>query len=78
MCSSDLTKATSQRTMALYRNVHPLRLDTSNDRDTALMQAESCVKNLGIVVPGDQIVLTVGEPMGTVGGTNTLKIVNVK
>ena len=72
------TKATSQRTMALYRNVHPLRLDTSNDRDTALMQAESCVKNLGIVVPGDQIVLTVGEPMGTVGGTNTLKIVNVK
>ena len=72
------TKVTSQRAMALYRNVHPLHHDTSNDRDTALMQAELRVKNLGVVQSGDKIVLTVGEPMGTVGGTNTLKIVDVK
>ena len=71
-------KVTSQRAMALYRNVHPLDLDTSNDRDTALEQAEARIKKLGIVNSGDQIVLTVGEPMGKVGGTNTLKIVNVK
>jgi pyruvate kinase len=64
--------------MALYRNVHPLHLDTSNDRDTALEQAEACVKKLGAVNVGDKIVLTVGEPMGQVGGTNTLKIVDVK
>lgn len=72
------TKIGSQRAMALYRNVYPQQLETSNDRDTALSQAESCVKALGVVQSGDSIVLTVGEPMGTVGGTNTLKIVNVK
>ena len=72
------TKVASQRTMALYRNVHPLHLDTSNDRDTALEQAENRIKKLGIVGSGDKIVLTVGEPMGQVGGTNTLKIVDVK
>jgi len=72
------TKLASQRTMALYRNVHPLHLDTSNDRDTALEQAEVRIKKLGVVTSGDAIVLTVGEPMGQVGGTNTLKIVNVK
>jgi pyruvate kinase len=72
------TKLASRRTMALYRNVHPLHLDTSDDRDTALEQAETRVKKLKVVGPGDKIVLTVGEPMGTVGGTNTLKIVNVK
>ena len=72
------TKLASQRSMALYRNVHPLHLDTSNDRDTALEQAEARIKKLGVVAAGDAIVLTVGEPMGQVGGTNTLKIVNVK
>jgi pyruvate kinase len=72
------TKLASQRAMALYRNVHPLHLDTSNDRDTALGQAEARIKKLGVVISGDAIVLTVGEPMGQVGGTNTLKIVNVK
>ena len=72
------TKVASQRAMALYRNVYPQQLETSDDRDTALNQAESCVKALGVVQSGDAIVLTVGEPMGTVGGTNTLKIVNVK
>jgi pyruvate kinase len=55
-----------------------LHLDTSNDRDTALEQAEARIKKLGVVAAGDAIVLTVGEPMGQVGGTNTLKIVNVK
>ena len=72
------TKLASQRAMALYRNVYPLHLDTSNDRDTALEQAEARIKKLGVVASGDAIVLTVGEPMGQVGGTNTLKIVNVK
>jgi pyruvate kinase len=72
------TKLASQRAMTLYRNVHPLHLDTSNDRDTALEQAEARIKKLGVVAAGDAIVLTVGEPMGQVGGTNTLKIVNVK
>ena len=31
----------------------------------------------GFVRPGDLIVLTIGEPMGKSGGTNTMKIVKV-
>jgi pyruvate kinase len=33
--------------------------------------------NEGIVENGDLIVLSAGDPMGTSGGTNTLKIVRV-
>jgi pyruvate kinase len=31
----------------------------------------------GVVKDGDLIVLTIGEPIGKAGGTNTMKIVRV-
>ncbi|MDP2165594.1 MAG: pyruvate kinase [Hydrogenophaga sp.] len=65
---------TAQRKMTLYRNVRPLLMDTSADRDTALADAEAHLKNRGIVNSGDVYAITVGEPMGSPGGTNTLKI----
>jgi pyruvate kinase len=64
----------TQRKMALMRNVSPLLMDTSTDRDTALADAELHLKKRGIVQAGDVYAITVGEPMGTPGGTNTLKI----
>ncbi len=67
----------SQRKMQLYRNVVPLPLEASADRDTALEQAEELLLSQGVVQRGDFIVLTIGEPMGQPGGTNTLKIVRV-
>ncbi|VXB59771.1 pyruvate kinase II [Burkholderia sp. 8Y] len=67
----------SERTMSLYRNVTPLHLDTNMDRDTALNQALEAVVSKGYAARGDMVVLTVGEPMGQAGGTNTLKIVRV-
>jgi pyruvate kinase len=67
----------TQRKMALYRNVRPLAMETSTDRDTALEQAEALLLSEGAVQPGDFIALTIGEPMGQPGGTNTLKIVRV-
>ena len=67
----------TQRKMALYRNVRPLAMETSTDRDTALEQAEALLLSEGVVQPGDFIALTIGEPMGQPGGTNTLKIVRV-
>ena len=69
--------AASARKMALYRNVRPLMLDPSDDRDDAMLMAEDLLSRNGIVSAGDDIVLTVGEPMGKSGGTNTLKIVKV-
>ncbi len=67
-------KVATQRRMALYRNVRPLLMDTSADRDTALDQAERHLKMRNIVSSGDVYAITCGEPMGAPGGTNMLKI----
>ena len=70
-------KVESQRKMALYRNVHPLYLEQSADRDAVLLAAEALLVAKGEVKSGDLIVLTIGEPMGKPGGTNTMKLVRV-
>ncbi len=64
--------------MALYREVRPLLMRQQHtDRDQLLAEAESLLIERGVVQLGDLIVLTIGEPIGFVGGTNTLKIVRV-
>jgi pyruvate kinase len=68
------SKLATQRKMTLYRNVRPLLVDTSADRDKALAEAEADLKRRGVMQSGDVYAITVGEPMGTPGGTNTLKI----
>ncbi|MFO1396154.1 MAG: pyruvate kinase [Burkholderiales bacterium] len=70
-------KVATQRKMALYRNVRPLYLEQTGDRDHVLIAAEELLVERGQVRPGDVIVLTIGEPMGKAGGTNTMKIVRV-
>jgi pyruvate kinase len=69
--------AATARRLALYRNVRPLYFATSPDRDASLAAAERLLLDKGVVRRGDLVVLTVGEPMGQAGGTNTLKIVRV-
>ncbi|TAM55609.1 MAG: pyruvate kinase [Paraburkholderia sp.] len=71
------SRVTSERGMALYRNVTPLAVEPNSDRDQALKQAVEVVVSKGFASHGDMVVLTVGEPMGQAGGTNTLKIVRV-
>ena len=68
---------TTQRRLALYRNVRPLHFPITDDRDRALVAAEQLLLERSRVQLGDLIVLTCGEPMGQPGGTNTLKIVRV-
>ena len=70
-------RVATQRKMALYRNVRPLLIDASSDRDAALLQAEEHLKRRGIVQSGDVYAITCGEPMGAPGGTNMLKICQV-
>lgn len=67
-------KVSTQRKMALYRNVRPLLMDTSTERDKALVQAESHLRMRGIVQTGDVYAITCGEPMGQPGGSNMLQI----
>jgi len=71
------SRLAAQRRMTVYRNVRPLLMDTSADRDTALLQAENYLKERGIVKTGDIYAITCGEPMGTPGGTNMLKLCRV-
>ena len=71
------SKVTSQRKMALYRNVRPLLMPNFNDRDQALACAEGLLVEQGVLKPGDTYAITVGEPMGYPGGTNMLKVCRV-
>lgn len=72
------TRLSAQRRMAMYRNVRPLLMDTVNDKDAALLDAEAHLRKRGIVQSGDIYAITCGEPMGTPGGTNSLKICTVQ
>jgi pyruvate kinase len=68
---------TTQRKVSLYRNVRAYHLLQEGDSGAVLKQAEDLMVANGIVKKGDMIVVTWGEPMGQVGGTNALKIVRV-
>jgi len=64
--------------MVLFRGVCPLPMKQQHtDRDRLLAEAEQLLIDRGVVEKGDLIALTIGEPIGTTGGTNTLKIVRV-
>ncbi|AZP10982.1 pyruvate kinase [Undibacterium parvum] len=67
----------TQRKAALYRNVQTFKMPHSTDRDAVLKSVENLLLEKGVVSRGDTIVVTWGEPMGQVGGTNALKIVKV-
>ncbi|MBC7858538.1 MAG: pyruvate kinase [Burkholderiaceae bacterium] len=66
-----------QRKLALYRNVSTLELAHSDDRDAMLKAAEDLLLKHGVAVAGDTVVMTWGEPLGVVGGTNALKIMQI-
>ncbi|KYC28933.1 pyruvate kinase II [Sterolibacterium denitrificans] len=64
--------------VSIFRGVSPLLIRyISHDRDELLREAEDELIRAGVVEPGDLIVLTIGEPIGQAGGTNTLKIIKV-
>ena len=64
--------------VSLFKGVTPVMIRyAGSDRDEMLLEAEEALIRAGAVELGDLIVLTIGEPIGTPGGTNTLKIVKV-
>ena len=68
----------SRRRMCLYRDVIPLLTEYhSSDRDALLLEAENRLIQSGAVQKGDLVVITIGEPIGKSGGTNTIKIVRI-
>ncbi len=67
----------TQRKAALYRNVTTFELAHSTDREAVLKAAQDLLLAKGVVQKGDMIVVTWGEPMGQIGGTNALKIMKI-
>jgi pyruvate kinase len=74
-----LTSQTGTRyRCALLRGVFPLMVKyVGHDREELLREAENVLVANQVVKDGDLIVLTIGEPIGKSGGTNTMKIVKV-
>ncbi|HUQ24022.1 MAG TPA: pyruvate kinase [Burkholderiales bacterium] len=72
-----LTSQTATRyRCALFRDVSPLMVKyVGHDREELLAEAEKVLFANNVVKEGDLIVLTIGEPIGKAGGTNTMKIV---
>jgi pyruvate kinase len=64
--------------LALFRDTRTfLMTDQSSDRDQLLQESEDFLVQQGVLEKGDLIVITIGEPIGKTGGTNTMKIVRV-
>jgi len=81
-CGVPIYALTSQTTTryrcALFRDVFPLMVKyVGHDREELLQEAERALVASKMVKEGDLIVLTIGEPIGKAGGTNTMKIVKV-
>jgi pyruvate kinase len=69
--------AETRRRVTLFRGVHPIKFKGVRDAEKSLHMAEDELLARGAVHNGDYIVLTIGEPYGKAGGTNTMKIVKV-
>ena len=65
------------RKAALYRNVRTFELAQSKDLEAVLKSVQDLLLAQGVVQKGDLIVVTWGEPIGQVGGTNAMKILKI-
>jgi pyruvate kinase len=68
----------TRRKLTLFRGVYPINFKpATQEREQVLHEAEDELRRRGAVRDGDLIILTIGEPIGKSGGTNTMKIVKV-
>ncbi|MBV8465097.1 MAG: pyruvate kinase, partial [Burkholderiales bacterium] len=65
------------RRLSLYRDVFPMMLAHDCDQKSLLVAAEMRLLEQGLVQPDDLLVLTVGDTVGQMGSTNTMKIIRV-
>ncbi len=68
----------TRRRVTLFRGVYPVEFgDGLSDPEEILNLAEEELLKRGVVRNGDIMVMTIGEPVGKSGGTNTMKIIKV-
>jgi pyruvate kinase len=68
----------TRRKVTLYRGVYPISFNTeTKDHSVVNREAIDELKRRGVVRDGDLVILTKGDLMGVLGGTNAMKIVRV-
>ena len=68
----------TRRKVTLFRGVYPIRFKHSTvDPEEIMSLAQEDLLKREAVNTGDLIVLTIGEPIGKPGGTNTMKIIKI-
>ena len=68
----------ARRKLTLHRGVYPFPIVQGNkNRDEILHEMEQVLLQQRMVNSGDLVLLTFGEPIGSPGGTNTLKIIKI-
>lgn len=68
----------ARRKLTLHRGVYPYPIQQENkNRDEILHEMEQVLLQQKVVSVGDLVMLTFGEPIGSPGGTNTLKIIKI-
>ncbi len=72
------SKVETRRKVTLYRGVYPVSFETDK-RDHAAVNLDAVeeLRRRGAVRNGDLVILTKGDMMGVLGGTNAMKIVKV-
>ncbi|TKB48524.1 pyruvate kinase [Ferrimonas sediminicola] len=64
--------------MALYRGVYPVSFDSTKHQAGHMVSAAIAeIKAAGLLESGDMVLVTKGDMMETIGGTNTTKVVVV-
>jgi len=70
----------TRRQVTMYRGVYPISFPVDPEKHTPrelIVSAESELRRQGAVREGDLMILTLGEPLGKQGSTNTIKVVKV-
>lgn len=67
-----------RRQLNLMWGVRAVRLDELFDTDQSVQVIETYLKEAGIVVPGDRIVIATGLPYSTKGRTNVIKVSTIE
>ncbi|WP_387463325.1 pyruvate kinase [Photorhabdus sp. RM323S] len=63
---------------ALYRGVTPVYCSSHTDGITAASEAVNRLRDKGYLISGDLVLVTQGDQMGTIGSTNTCRILEVE
>ena len=68
----------TRRKVTLYRGVYPVSMPPDiNEQDQVTKEAVDELLRQGTVRVGDLVIITKGDKMGALGGTNTMQIVRV-